>query len=138
MDVFRRRADELVQRPVRRADLALAFDETVASTVEVHVEGRNFYPPMLADIAAAESSIHVNQFGFRPGQIGEAFASALLAKAADGVRVRVVVDRQGSDPDRSSRPFFERLVAGGIEVCVVRAIQPRATNGPLGAATAKG
>jgi cardiolipin synthase A/B len=138
MDDLRARADELVRRPVRGADLALAFDETVASTVEVHVEGRNFYPPMLADVAGATSSIHVNQFGFRPGEIGEAFASALLAKAADGVRVRVVVDRQGSDPDRSSRPFFERLVAGGIEVCVVRATQPRAAAGPLGTRTAPG
>ena len=137
MDPLSARADELVHRPVRRADLALAFEETVASTVDVHVEGRNFYPPMLADVAAAESSIHVNQFGFRPGEISEAFASALLARAADGVRVRVVVDRQGSDPDRSSRPFFERLVAGGIEVCVVRAVQPRAPSGPLGAAIEK-
>ncbi len=138
MDDLRARADELVRRPVRGADLALAFDETVASTVEVHVEGRNFYPPMLADVAGATSSIHVNQFGFRPGEIGEAFASALLTKAADGVRVRVVVDRQGSDPDRSSRPFFERLVAGGIEVCVVRATQPRAAAGPLGTRSAPG
>ena len=137
MEDLRARADELVQRPVGRSDLALAFEETVASAVEVHVEGRNFYPPMLEDVAGATSSIHVNQFGFRPGEIGEAFASALLAKAADGVRVRVVVDRQGSDPDRSSRPFFERLVAGGIEVCVVRATQPRAPTGPLGAGTAK-
>jgi cardiolipin synthase len=137
MEDLRTRADAVVQRPVRVDDLALAFDETVAATVEVHVEGRNFYPPMLADVAGAESSIHVNQFGFRPGEIGEAFASALLAKAADGVRVRVVVDRQGSDPDRSSRTFFERLVAGGIEVCVVRATQPRAATGPLGAGTAR-
>jgi cardiolipin synthase len=137
MEDLRRRAEELVHRPVRRADLALAFEETVASTVDVHVEGRNFYPPMLADVAGAKSSIHVNQFGFRPGEIGEAFAAALLAKAADGVRVRVVVDRQGSDPDRSSRAFFGRLVAGGIEVCVVRATQPRAASGPLGAGTAR-
>ena len=136
MKDLRARAEDLVGRPVRRSDLALVFEETVAATVDVHVEGRNFYPPMLADVAAAESSIHLNQFGFRPGEIGEAFASALVAKAADGVRVRVVVDRQGSDPDRSSRAFYERLVAGGIEVCVVRATQPRARRGPLGATSA--
>ncbi len=90
----------------------------------MHVEGRNFYPPMLQDIASASSSVHINQFGFRPGKMGEAFAAALLAKAAEGVAVRVVVDRQGSDPDRSSREFYERLLAGGVEVCVVRATQP--------------
>ena len=41
---------------------------------------------MLADIAAATSSVHINQFGFRPGTIGESFAEALLAKAGKGWR----------------------------------------------------
>jgi cardiolipin synthase A/B len=128
----RAHAERLLRAPVRRRDLALAFEETVATSAEVHVEGRNFYPPMLADIASATSSVHVNQFGFRPGEIGEAFAEALLAKAAAGVPVRLVVDSRGSDPEGGSSAFYERLLAGGIEVCVVRATQPRAANGPLG------
>ena len=126
-------AARLLGAPVELSALALAFEETTATSASVHVEGRNFYPPMLHDIASATSSIHVNQFGFRPGEIGEAFASTLLAKAAEGVRVRMVVDRQGSDPDRSSRAFYDRLLDGGIEVYVVRATQPRAVRGPLGA-----
>ena len=87
---------------------------------------------MLADIAAATSSVHINQFGFRPGTIGESFAEALLAKAGEGVSVRLVVDRQGSAPEEGSRELYERLAAGGIKVCVVRATKPRATIGPLG------
>ena len=122
-----------MRTPVRLADLALAFDETAANTAEVHVEGRTFYPPILADIDAASSSVHINQFGFRPGEIGEQFADALLAKAAEGVPVRVVVDRQGSDPDRSSRAFYERLVNGGVEVRVVRAAQLRGAPEPVAA-----
>ena len=77
----------------------MVFEETVASTAEVHVEGRNFYPPMVRDIENATSSIHINQFGFRPGVVGERFAEALLAKSREGVPVRLIVDRQGSDPD---------------------------------------
>jgi cardiolipin synthase A/B len=96
------------------------------------VEGTNFYPPMLEDIASASSSVHINQFGFRPGVVGDAFAEALIAKAAEGVPVRLVVDRQGSDPERSTRAFYDRLTAAGIDVCVVRATKPRATAGPLG------
>ena len=126
-------AARLLSGPVPRSALALAFPETSASSATVHVEGRNFYPPMLHDIATASSSIHINQFGFRPGEIGEAFASALLAKADDGVRVRLVVDRQGSDPDRSSRAFYDRLTASGIEIFVVRATQIRGPRGRLGA-----
>ena len=76
---------------------------------------------MLRDIGAASSSVHINQFGFRPGAIGDEFATALLAKASEGVPVRLVVDKQGSRPDGSSREFYERLRAGGVEVRVVRA-----------------
>ena len=73
------------------------------------VGGPAFYPRMLADIAAASSSVHVNQFGFRPGKVGDEFADVLAGKAADGVPVRLVVDRQGSDPERASRAFYEKL-----------------------------
>jgi cardiolipin synthase len=117
---------------VSRRALALAFSESTASSVEVLVGGTNFYPPMLEDIASASSSVHINQFGFRPGVVGDAFAEALIEKAAQGVPVRLVVDRQGSDPERSTRAFYDRLTAAGIEVCVVRATKPRATAGPLG------
>jgi cardiolipin synthase len=102
-----------------------------ASSVEVLVEGESFYPPMLADVETATSSVHVNQFGFRPGKIGDLFAETLLAKVADGVSVRLVVDRNGSHPDDASRELYERFAAGGVEVCVVRATKPRVPHGPL-------
>ena len=116
-----------------RSALALAFAESSASSAEVLVEGRSFYPPMLADIASASSSIHINQFGFRPGVVGDAFADALIERAAAGVPVRLVVDRQGSDPERGSRGQYERLTAAGVDVCVMRATKVRAPAGPLGA-----
>ena len=126
------RAEELLSAPVSLGALALAFDESVASSAEVLVEGESFYPRMLEDVAAASSSIHINQFGFRPGVVGDAFAEALVAKALDGIPVRLVVDRQGSDPERSSAALYERLAAAGIDVCVVRATKPRAQAGYLG------
>jgi hypothetical protein len=39
MNDVRAHAERLLREPVRLADLALAFDETVASTVDVQVEG---------------------------------------------------------------------------------------------------
>jgi cardiolipin synthase len=133
---LREHAERLLRSPVRRADLAIAFDESRAASVEVLVEGRSFYPPMLEDIASASSSVHVNQFGFRPGEVGDAFAEVLVAKAREGVPVRLVVDRHGSDPEGGSRTFYERLVAAGVEVCVVRATKARVSHGPLGSAGA--
>jgi cardiolipin synthase A/B len=129
---IRERALGFVSGPVSRGDLALAFAESRASSVDLHVEGRNFYPPMLEDIHVATSSVHINQFGFRPGVVGDAFADALVAKADEGVPVRLVVDRQGSDPEGGSRALYDRLTAAGIEVCVTRATKARAPVGPLG------
>jgi len=132
-DRIREHAERLASGAVTRGALALAFSESRASSVDVHVEGRNFYPPMLEDIASASSSIHINQFGFRPGVVGEAFADALVAKASEGVPVRLVVDRKGTDPEGGSSALYDRLTSAGIEVCVVRATKLRAAYGPLGA-----
>ena len=128
----------LTASQVGRGELALEFERSVASSAQLHVEGRNFYPPMLADIASASSTIHVNQFGFRPGLVGDRFAAALIAKAQQGIPVRLIVDRQGSDPERGSRAFYERLTRAGIQVCVTRATKPRVPRGPLGAGGAIG
>jgi cardiolipin synthase len=111
--------------------LALSFAESSASSVEVLVEGESFYPPMLADIESAASSVHINQFGFRPGVVGDVFAEALVRKAEAGVPVRLVVDNQGSDPEGGAREHFERLTDAGVQVCVVRATKPKAVTGPL-------
>jgi cardiolipin synthase len=104
----------------------------------VLVAGTSFYPPMLDDIASASSSVHINQFGFKPGLVGDAFAAALVAKAAEGVEVRLVVDNVGSAPEKTSREHYRRLTDGGVTVCVNRASSPRAAAGPLGGRAAKG
>jgi cardiolipin synthase len=130
---LREHAERLLAGPVGRDDLALALEESSATSATVLVEGEAFYPPMLEDIASAQTAIHINQFGFRPGAVGDAFAEALVERARAGVAVRLVVDRQGSDPERGSRALYERLRAGGVEVCVVRATRFRVPDGPLGA-----
>ena len=129
-DGIRQHAERLAGGPVTIGGLSTAFEESHASSVEVLVEGKAFYPRMLEDIASASSSIHINQFGFRPGAVGDRFADVLVAKAKEGIPVRLVVDRQGSDPERGSREFYERLTAAGVQVCVVRATKPRSLRGP--------
>ena len=114
------RAERFVGSPVQLADLALAFDATAAATVDVHVGGRSFFPPILEDIAAASSSVHVNQYGFRPGEIGEQFARGCSPRPPRESRCGSSSTGSGSRPGRSGG-FFERLRAGGIDVRVVRA-----------------
>ena len=129
---IRAHAQRLLTERIGLGDLALEFDEGLANSAELLVAGTAFYPRMLADIESAESSIHINQFGFKPGVVGDQFAEALTRKAADGVAVRLVVDRRGSAPDEGSRDLYERLATCGVEVCVVRATKVRAAVGPLG------
>src|SRR6187455_3663725 len=131
-DGIHEHAERLLTTPVALHDLAVRFPESRAASVEVLVEGSSFYPPMLADIRSASSSVHINQFGFRPGRVGEEFADALVEKLREGIPVRLVVDRQGSDPEGGARVFYERLTQAGAEVCVVRATKPRAQRGVLG------
>ena len=131
-DGIHEHAERLLASPVALSDLAVRFPESRASSVEVLVEGSSFYPPMLADIRSASSSVHINQFGFRPGRVGEEFANVLVEKLREGIPVRLVVDRQGSDPEGGARVFYERLTQAGAEVCVVRATKPRAQRGVLG------
>lgn len=124
--------ERLIRQPVSISDLALAFEDSAADTTELLVEGTTFYPRMLDDIAAATTSVHVNQFGFKPGVIGDAFAAALADKAAEGVRVRLVVDGRGSDPDDGSRQMYAGLTRAGVEVVVVRATKLRVRSGTVG------
>ncbi|HSL66329.1 MAG TPA: phosphatidylserine/phosphatidylglycerophosphate/cardiolipin synthase family protein, partial [Gaiellaceae bacterium] len=127
-------AERLLVAPrVELHELALAFEESTATAAEVLVGGTAFFPRMLADVRAAASSVHIVQFGFRPGSVGDRFAEALLEKAREGVAARLVVDRNGSDPERGSRPFYDRLVAGGVQVCMASGTQARGPFGPLGA-----
>lgn len=107
---------------MRRTDLALAFPVSSAAGAEVFVAGTSFYPPMLDDIATATSSVHINQFGFKPGIVGDVFAQALTAKAAEGIPVRLVVDNRGSAPDKGSRDHYRRLANGGVDVQVNRSL----------------
>jgi cardiolipin synthase A/B len=116
--------------------LALGFEESTATSASVRVGGESFFPRILADLEQASSSIHIVQFGFRPGRTGDRFADVLAAKAADGVAVRLVVDRNGSDPEGGSRRLYERLVKAGVQVCVATGTRPRARAGPLGTSRA--
>jgi cardiolipin synthase len=71
---------------------------------------------MLEDIASATDHIHLLIYGYKPGEIGETFLTALAEKAAAGVEVRLAVDAIGSEVDFKSKDLFRRLREAGIEI----------------------
>jgi len=90
--------------------------------------GPDTYDDWLAAIAGAEKWIHLDNYIFENDEIGTKFADALSAKAAEGVRVRVLHDWFGClDVPRS---FWRGMREAGVEV---RAVNPPASGPPLGA-----
>jgi cardiolipin synthase len=106
------------QPAVDREDLPVSLAPSQTASVQLYVDGKNFFPPMLADIQGAKSSVHFEEYGFTSGQVADMFVPALSQKAQQGVPVRIIVDRFGSHVDTDSRPIFDTLTAAGAQVGV--------------------
>lgn len=114
----------------KRDDVAIPYAPTTAADVQLYVEGKTFFPAIIDDINAAESSVHVMMFGFYPGEWGTKVADALIAKADEGVEVRVSVDRYGSKVFTENSGLYKEVTASGVEV-VVNDIFPMQAEGEL-------
>jgi len=102
----------------RPHDAALDFAWSTAASIEPWVEGANFFPRIFADVEAAQRSVHILMFGWREGEVGMKMAALLERKLAEGVSVRVIVDRLGSKPYQQARAMFTGLAAAGAQVVV--------------------
>src|SRR4051812_6182089 len=94
------------------------FAWSTAATIEPWVDGTAFFPRIFADVEAASSSVHILMFGWREGEVGTRMAELLHRKLAEGVEVRVLVDRLGSRPYGAARAMFTELAAAGAEIVV--------------------
>ena len=101
---------------IRRRDEALTFAPTVATSVEILLHGRRYFPRILEDIAAAQDHVHMLFYAFKPGATADAFVDALAERAAAGLEVKVAVDAVGSAIDSTSRRLYDRLRAAGAQV----------------------
>jgi cardiolipin synthase A/B len=97
------------------------------NSVRLLRDGSENYPAWEAAIQSAKSTIHIETYIFFEDVVGRQFADLLSAKAAEGVRVRVLYDWFGTW-GRSSRRFWRHLVASGVEV---RCFNPPAFESPL-------
>ena len=82
--------------------------------VEILTDGYDFFPSLLRDIASARDHIHIDVYIFEDDALGRLISDALIAKAREGVEVRVLYDAVGcwSVDNR----FFERMRIEGVEV----------------------
>ena len=82
--------------------------------VEIFTDGYQFFPALLREIAQAKHHIHIDTYIFNDDALGQVVADALIAKANEGVKVRVIYDSVGSWSVKSS--FFERMRDAGVDV----------------------
>jgi cardiolipin synthase len=102
----------------RRDDVAIAYAPTTAANPRLFLDGTEFFPAMLQDIAAARHSIHMQMFGMTPGDIPQQFVDALSTKSQEGVEVRLIVDGYGAKVTQQSQPLFDQLRESGVEVVI--------------------
>jgi cardiolipin synthase A/B len=134
MSVTRREAH--AREPQESAALLVqqAFSRTTGAplvegnSIQLLVDARENYPAWLEAIREARHHVYLESYIVYDDDIGAMFAEALIAKAREGVRVRVIYDWMG-DCMRGSRRYWSRLRAAGI---AVRCYNPPRLASPLG------
>ena len=98
------------------------------NSVRLLKDARENYPAWLDAIGAAKRYIHFESYIIHEDDEGWMFADALIAKAREGVRVRLIYDWMGGF-GKTSRAFWNHLRAGGVEV---RCYNPPRLDSPFG------
>ncbi len=92
------------------------------------IDATENYPTWLAAIASARHYLHFESYIIHEDSAGREFADALIAKAQQGVRVRLAYDWLGA-LHNASRKFWRRLRVSGVEV---RCYNPPRLDSPFG------
>lgn len=84
------------------------------NAVEFYTDGYQFFPALLQAIKGATNHIHLDTYIFADDPLGRLLSDALIAKACEGVEVRLIYDDVGCwrVPER----FFDRMRQAGVKV----------------------
>lgn len=69
---------------------------SIHNQIEVYPDGMELFQQMLNDINNAKDSIHMEYFAFENNSVGKIFKNALIKKADQGVKIRIIIDDVGS------------------------------------------
>jgi cardiolipin synthase len=98
------------------------------NAVQLLIDARENYPAWLSAIAAARRHILLENYIIYEDHVGQRFAEALIAKAQQGVCIRVIYDVLGCF-GKASNSYWTQLRAAGIEV---RGYNPPKLESPFG------
>jgi cardiolipin synthase len=128
------RIDRSSEAPVQRSLLDQAFSRAAGAalihgnSVRLLRDATENYPAWLQAIATARSHIHFESYIIRDDTSGRQFADALIAKAREGVAVRLLYDWMGALGKTPAR-YWTALRQAGVEV---RCFNPFRLSSPLG------
>jgi len=88
---------------------------TKENRLEILQDATAFYPRLLEDIRGAKHSVHMQFFSWGSDRFGQELKDVLLAKAKEGVEVRLLYDPLGSFWRMNPR-YRWQLQAGGVQI----------------------
>src|SRR5262245_37781185 len=98
------------------------------NNIRLLLDAKENYPAWLDAIGKAQRCIHFESYIIHEDEVGWTFADALIARAREGVRVRLIYDWLGG-VGKTSRSFWNHLRKGGVDV---RCYNPPQLDSPLG------
>lgn len=108
------RDTEATHRLRRTLEGVIGVAATEGNLIDVLRNGDEIFPAMLGAIRAAQHTIDFLTFVYWQGEIGVRFADELSARAADGVRVRVLLDGWGAHP--MDRALIAQMEEAGVTI----------------------
>lgn len=114
IDVTRLPLSTASRQQIRMAKTITGSIYYPGNKVEIFTDGHSKFDALLADIESAREYIHLQYYIFTDDATGTRVAEALIKKAQEGVKVRVIYDHIGSLNTKSK--FFKRMSDAGIAV----------------------
>lgn len=84
------------------------------NSIKIITNGREKFDTLKRDIMNARSYVHVQYYIFEDDRLGHEIKDLLIAKAREGVKVRVIFDHVGSFPMK--KKFVREMTDNGVQV----------------------
>jgi cardiolipin synthase len=107
-------------RRLSASDLVTPHEVTAGNHAQVIPGGGKIFDAMLSEIGRATDSVHLAFFIIKEGRRCDQLVDALVAKAKEGVPVRIIMDERGEllAHQLGFTAIIARLRAGGVDVQV--------------------
>lgn len=86
---------------------------TINNEIDIFTTGREKFDAFISDLKSARKTIYIQYYIFSDDSLGRTISDILIAKAAEGVAVKVIYDHVGSFSAAGS--FFKRMKQHGVD-----------------------